>query len=112
MLNRLGSFKSYSISKIRNLVRLYYAFYQQLDISTYITDLLSKNRYRVNDIENMSNWGYGCDNVSDKTIGLKAIFSSYYYWHIDHDFYKVTYNTGFVLNLVTIKFFNSFYAGL
>lgn len=28
----------------------------------------------------MGNWDYSWDNIYDKAISLKAIFSPYYYW--------------------------------
>ncbi len=55
MFDRLGSFRSYSMSKIRNLVGLHYAFCWRPDTSAYIIDLLYKNKYLCNDIENVGN---------------------------------------------------------
>ena len=43
MFDRFNSFKSYSVSKIQNLVKSHYVFYWQLYKSAYITDLLYKN---------------------------------------------------------------------
>lgn len=43
------------MSEIQNLVRLYYKFYQRLDISTNIVELLYKNKDFYDDIENMGN---------------------------------------------------------
>ena len=59
MFNRLGNFRSYSISENRNLVGLYYAFCWQLDISAYFMNLLYKNKYLYDNIKNMNNLGYG-----------------------------------------------------
>ena len=58
MFNRLSNFKSHFISEIRNLVELYYVFCQQPDTSVYITNLLYKNQYFCNNIENVSNPGH------------------------------------------------------
>ena len=59
MFNRLGSFKSHSISKIRNLVGLHYVFCWQPDMSAYVMDLLYKNKYFCDNIENVGNLGHG-----------------------------------------------------
>lgn len=55
MLDRFDSFKSHSMIEIQILVKSYYTFYQWLDISTYITDLLNKNKYLYNNIANVGN---------------------------------------------------------
>ena len=59
MFDRLDSFRSHSISKIRNLVGLYYAFYWRPDTLAYIMDLLYQNKYLCDNIENMGNSGHG-----------------------------------------------------
>ena len=55
MLDRLGSFRSHFMSKIQNLVGLYYKFYQWLDILIYIIDLLHKDKNLYDNIENIDN---------------------------------------------------------
>ncbi len=59
MFDRLGGFKSHSMSEIQNLFGSHYAFCWQPDMSAYITDLLYKNKYLCDDIENVSNLGHG-----------------------------------------------------
>ncbi len=59
MFDRLGSFKSHFMSEIRNLVGSHYAFCQRPDTSAYVTDLLYKDKYFYDDIENVGNLGYG-----------------------------------------------------
>ena len=59
MFDKFGSFKSHSISEIRNLVGLYYVFCWQSDTSTYIMDLLYKNQYFYDDSENVGDLGHG-----------------------------------------------------
>lgn len=81
MLDGFSSFKSYSMSEIWNLIGLYYTFYKQLDISSYVMNLLYNNKSLYNNIRNISNWDYSWDNISDKTISPMTIFSFYYYWH-------------------------------
>ncbi len=57
MFDRLGSFRSHSMSEIRNLVGSHYAFCRRPDTSAYITDLLYKDKYLYDDIENVGNLG-------------------------------------------------------
>lgn len=66
------------MSEIQNLVRSYYKFAWRLDTSSYVVDLLYNDKYLYNNITNMSNWGHNWDNMPDKIIGLRAIFSLYY----------------------------------
>lgn len=80
ILDTLGSFMSYSMTKIQTFVRPYYIFCQRSDISTYIIDLLDKNKYLCDNIEKVSNWSHSWNNMSDKIIGLRIIFSPYYSW--------------------------------
>ncbi len=46
------------MSEIRNLVRSHYVFCCQPDISAYVIDLLYKNKYLCDDIENVGNLGH------------------------------------------------------
>lgn len=48
--------------------------------------------------------------MSDKTSSFRAVFSSYNYWIHSHYFYKITYNTVLVFNLIITEFFDFFYA--
>lgn len=59
MLDRLSSFKSNFISKIQIFGRLYYAFCQYLDTSTYITYLSDKKRYFYDNIKFIRNENHG-----------------------------------------------------
>ncbi len=45
------------MSEIRNLVGSHYAFCRQPDTSAYVTDLLYKEKYFCDDIENVGNLG-------------------------------------------------------
>lgn len=56
MLDRFDSFRDYSKNKIWKLVGLHYVFFWWLDISNYISDLLSKDKYLYDNIENVDNW--------------------------------------------------------
>ncbi len=58
MFDRLGSFRSHSMSEIRNLVGSHYAFCRRPDTSAYVTDLLYKDKYLCDDIENVGNLGH------------------------------------------------------
>ena len=53
MLDRLNSFRSYFISEIQNMVELHYPFYWQLDVSAYIMDLLYKNKFFCDNMDNL-----------------------------------------------------------
>lgn len=55
MFNGLGSFCSHIISDIQNLVRAHYAFCWQPNTANYIVELLYKNKFLCNNIENISN---------------------------------------------------------
>ncbi len=76
MFDRLSSFRNHSMSEIRNLVRSHYTFFWQQDTSAYVTDLLYKDKYLCDDIENVSNLGHDRE-MFDKTTGLRVIFSPY-----------------------------------
>lgn len=43
------------MTKIQILVGAHYAFYKETDILSYVGELLEKNKFLYNDIENMSN---------------------------------------------------------
>ncbi len=53
MFDRLGSFRSYSLSEIRNLVESHYAFCRRMDTLAYVTDILWKDKYLCDNIENV-----------------------------------------------------------
>lgn len=55
MLDRLDSFKNYSMTEIQTLVKLHYVFCQWSDISTYIGKFLEKDKYFCDNIENIGN---------------------------------------------------------
>ena len=55
MLDRLGSFHSYEITDIRTLVDTHYALCRRPDTSSYVGDLLYKDKFFCDDIENVSN---------------------------------------------------------
>lgn len=61
MLDRLGGFYSYAITDIWTLVGVYYAFGKRLDTSSYVADLLYKDKFLCDDIENMSNGRPCCE---------------------------------------------------
>ncbi len=46
------------MSEIRNLVGSHYAFCWRPDTSAYVTDLLYKDKYLCDDIENVGNLGH------------------------------------------------------
>lgn len=54
-IRKTGQFRKSSMSTIQNLVRLHYVFYPRSDISADIIDLLYKNEYLRDNIENVSN---------------------------------------------------------
>lgn len=55
MLNRLNSFCSHTITNIQTLIDVHYAFYRHLDSSSYIIDLLYKDKFFCDNIENVGN---------------------------------------------------------
>ncbi len=46
------------MSEIRNLVGSHYTFCRRSDMSAYFTDLLYKDKYLSDDIENVGNLGH------------------------------------------------------
>ena len=64
MLDRLGGFRSHPMTDIWTLVNAHYAFYRWTDTSSYIMNLLYKDKFLCDNIENMSNkrpcCGKGC----------------------------------------------------
>ncbi len=58
MFDKLGSFRSHSMSEIRNLVGSHYVFFRQPYTSAYVMDLLYKDKYLCDDIENVGNLGH------------------------------------------------------
>lgn len=61
MLNKFGSVYNYAMTNIQILVNAYYAFYRLLKTSSYVVDLLYKDKYLYNDIFNINN-GRRCYN--------------------------------------------------
>lgn len=55
MLDKLNSFCSHAITKIRVLVNTHHAFYRLSNTSNYIAKLLEKDKSLCNNSENMSN---------------------------------------------------------
>lgn len=55
MLDQLGSFCNYAISKIQTLIDANYIFCKQPNTLTYIAKLPKKGKFLYDNIENMSN---------------------------------------------------------
>ena len=55
MLDKLGSFRSHAMTEIRTLVGIHYAFCRRPNISDYVAELLEKDKFLCDNIENMSN---------------------------------------------------------
>lgn len=53
MLNRLGSLYSHVATNIQTLVGAYYAFCGRPNTSSYVVDLLYKDKFLCNDIKNV-----------------------------------------------------------
>ena len=64
MLDRLGGFRSHAMTDIRTLVGAHYAFCRRTDTSSYVANLLYKDKFLCDNIENVSNGrpycGKGC----------------------------------------------------
>lgn len=55
ILDKLGSFRIYTMTKIRTLVDVYYAFCRRSDTFDNIFDLLKKEKCLYDNIENVGN---------------------------------------------------------
>ena len=55
MLDRFGGFRSYAMTDIQILVGVYHSFCKRPDTSSYIANLLYKDKFLCNNIENVSN---------------------------------------------------------
>ena len=55
MLDKLDGFRSYAMTDIWILVSAHYVFYRRPDTSSYITNLLYKDRFLYDNFENVSN---------------------------------------------------------
>ena len=55
MLDRLGSFRSNTMTYIWTLVGAHYEFCRQPDTSRYVADLLYKDKFLCDDIKNVCN---------------------------------------------------------
>lgn len=55
MLDRLSSFHSQAMTNIQSLAGAHHIFYRRLDISSYVTDVLYKDKFLCDTIENVSN---------------------------------------------------------
>ncbi len=112
MFNRLSSFKSHSMSKIRNLIELHYAFYWRPNTSAYITDLLYKNKYLCDDIENLGNLGHDWEMCLTKLQVRGRFLDPIIIEAIVIVFYKSTHNTELAFNPAITYFFEPFCAGM
>lgn len=63
MLDRLNGFCNHAITDIKILVDAHYAFCRQPDISNYVMDLLYKDKFSCDDIEEVSNKKPYCEKV-------------------------------------------------
>lgn len=108
MFDKLGSFKSYSISKIPSSVELYYIFCLQPNMLVNMIDLLFKNTYLCDKLENVDNKSYDWKNISNKTISLSAILALVIIETIVITFYNGTYNAILTLNFGNNWFFKLF----
>lgn len=54
MLDKLDNFHSYTMTKIRKLVGIYYEFYRRPDTLDYVAKLLEKDKFFYDDIKNVS----------------------------------------------------------
>ena len=55
MLDKLGSFRSHAMTKIRTLVGAHYVFCKRPDTLDYVAELLEKDKFLYDDIKNVSN---------------------------------------------------------
>lgn len=55
MLDKLGSFYSYTITKIQIFINDNYAFYRLPNILDYVAKLLKKDKFFYNNMKNISN---------------------------------------------------------
>lgn len=58
MLNKLDSFCSYAIIKIRILINAHYAFFRQPNIFDYVVRLLKNDKFLYDKFEKMTNEKY------------------------------------------------------
>ena len=55
MLDKLDSFRSHAMTKIRTLIDVHYVFCRWPDTSNYVAELFEMDKFLYDDIENMSN---------------------------------------------------------
>lgn len=55
ILDKLNSFCSHTMTEIFTLVSVYYSFFKRLDTLDYLAELLKKNKFFYNNIENIGN---------------------------------------------------------
>ncbi len=96
------------MSEIRNLVGLHYAFCRQPDTSAYVTDLLYKDKYLCDNIENVGNSGHGWEMCLTKLQVWGRFLAPIIVETIVIIFYKVTRNAGLAFNLATTDFLSLF----
>ncbi len=112
MFDRLGSFRSHSMSEIRNLVGSHYAFCWQPDTLAYVTDLLYKNKYLCDNIENVGNPGHDWEMCLTKLQVWGRFLAPIIVETIVIVFFKATYNARLAVNPATTYFFKPFRAGM
>lgn len=116
MLDKLSSFRSHTMTEIRILVGAHYAFCKRLNILDYTVELLEKNKFFCDDIENVNNsrhcksfYAYRLTNY----IQVQRRFSALIIIDaIIIIFYKATQNSGLFFNVAISDFFNPFYLGI
>ena len=59
ILDKFGGFHSYAMTDIRILVSAHYVFCRRPDISSYVADLLYKDKFLCDNMKNVSN-GRAC----------------------------------------------------
>ncbi len=118
MLDRLGSFHSHSMTNIRTLVGAHYAFCRRPDTSSYVMDLLYKDKFLFEDIENVSNGrpccGKGCLWIKKRYIlQVRGQFlAPIIVDAIVSVFYKAACSARLEFNPATTDFFTSFCPGM
>ncbi len=110
MFNRLSSFKSHSISEIRNLVGSHYTFCRWPDMSAHIMVLLYKNKHLYDNIENVGNLSHDWEKYLTKLQVRGRFLAPIIGEAIVIVFFKVTHNAKPVFNLTTTDFLKLFCA--
>ena len=114
ILDRFGGFRSYVMTDIRTLVCAHYAFCRRPDSSSYVADILYKDKFFCDDIKNMSNGRPCCRkrclwvNKTNMFTGSRQCLASIIIDAIISAFYKATHSTELVFNPATPDFFTPF----